>query len=354
MEKNKKLTRGVKEIYVGIDLHKTNWVVSIVSEGEFIRESISIPADTRSLLKMIEPYSHLLRHQVHFVYEAGCFGFWLCHELILEGYDCIVTPPSLVPVESGNRVKTDRRDSKKLAMYLCKGLLKSIHVPTAEELADRELTRSRGQLVSHRADVERQIKSKLLLFGYSWPPHHGVWTEKFIGVVKEIIADAPIRRVVEALLRIRENIVKEIKEIEEEIKKLSEQRKYAQEVKLLKGIHGIGDLTAMILLLELGKELSRFSNSRRFCAYLGLTPSEYSSGGNIRRGNITHAGNERIRGVLIESSWILIRRDIHLLGVYKRLRARSGGKRAIVAIARRLACRIRQMLLHKKEYGIAA
>lgn len=354
MEKNKKLSGGVKEIYVGIDLHKVQWVVSIVSEGEFLRESVSIPSGTKHLLRMIEPYSHLPRHQVHFVYEAGCFGFWLCHELTLEGYDCIVTPPSLVPVESGNRVKTDKRDSKKLAMYLCKGLLKSIHIPAAEDLADRELTRSRGQLVSHRADVERQIKSKLLLFGYSWPPHHGVWTEKFIGAVKGIIADAPIKTVVESLLRIRENIVKEIKVIEEEIEKLSEKGKYAQEVKLLKGIHGIGNLTAMILLLELGKDLSRFNNSRQFCAYLGLTPSEYSSGENIRRGNITHAGNERIRSVLIESSWILIRRDKHLLAVYERLRARCGGKRAIVAIARRLACRIRQMLLHREEYRIAA
>jgi len=304
-------------------------------------------------LRLIRDYPTVPKKRVHIVYEAGCFGFWLCQQLRQAGYDCQVTPPSLVPVEQGNRVKTDRRDSRKLATYLFRGLLKFVHVPTENSLYDRELTRTRGQLVRHRKDLARQIKAKLLFFGISLAGHSKGWSQAVVKSVRTAVSQTPLKGVLESLLCTMEALKKEISALDNDIKALSREGRYAKQVRYLDSIQGIGTLSAITVLTELG-DVRRFRRTNQLPAFLGLTPGEYSSGDRIRRGHITHAGNKWVRTVLVEAAWMVIRYDKRLRLIYERLRARIGGKRAIVAVARRLACYVRQMLMKGEGFRAAA
>lgn len=353
MLKVTKMRDGLKELFIGLDLHKKFWVLAMISEGEFIRRPARLPSGIEFLLKILQSYPGVPKEKVHIVYEAGCFGFWLCQRLRQAGYDCQVTPPSLVPVEQGNRVKTDRRDSRKLATYLFRGLLKFVYVPTESALYDRELTRTRGQLVAHRKDIERQVKAKLLFYGVAIAGDSKKWSQGFEAAIRAAVAETPLKGVIEALLNARSALKKEIAALEEAIEVLSQAERYAEDVQCLASIKGIGILSAMTVLAELC-DFRRFRRTNQLPAYLGLTPGEYSSGDRIYRGHITHAGNKWVRTVLVEACWVLIRYDKRLRMRWERLRVRAGGRRAIVAIARRLACRMRQMLIKREAYRAAA
>ena len=163
----KRINRQIqgKELFVGIDLHKHRWHVTIrVAEIEIF--SSSIAGSWEELKKVLSRYKDC---RIHAVYEAGYLGFWLFDYLVQYGVDCIVTPPSLVPQEYGNRVKTDRLDSRKLARLLAKGLLKSIWVPSAEERFHRQVIRRRRQLVGDRVRTQNRIKSELCFYGVDLP-----------------------------------------------------------------------------------------------------------------------------------------------------------------------------------------
>jgi transposase len=260
-----------------------------------------------------------------------------------------------VPVQSGNKVKTDKRDSQKLAWYLAKGLLADINVPLEEVLEDREVLRTRSQLVQHRGDIERQIRSKLLFYGKGeWLSVQHKWSDVLVCNLRKRMTGTALEIVVEPLLQVRAHLIEAIRGLEIKLKKMRQKETYAPAVQILASAYGIGELSAITIWLEIGGNIQRFNNSRQWCSYLGLTPAEYSSGEHIRRGRITRCGNNRIRSLLVEGSWIAIRHDQQLREFYERLRSRCGGKRAIVAVARKMACRLRRMLLDGQEYRVAA
>ena len=356
MEKETYLKRRKGEVFIGIDLHKGFWVVSAIVEEEYIFKSVRLPGSLDHFLHWLEQFKAWPRHHLHLVYEAGCFGFWICQELVARGYDCRITPPSLIPVEEGNHVKTDARDSQKLARYLSKGLLREVHVPVEEVVTDRDLLRTRTQLVRQRATIELQIKAKLLMHGkQNWlPAASGRWTERSVSALRAQLEGTPLEILLSSFLNVRQFIIEECRRLEVKIRELARKEDYAPVVKILSSAYGIGPLTAITLWLEAGANIARFKNSRQWSAYLGLTPSEYSSGENTRRGHITRCGNARIRSLLVENSWVAIRYDRSLKKCYEKLRKRCGGKKAIVAVARKFACRLRQMLLKQEEYRMAA
>jgi transposase len=148
-----------EELFVGIDLHKRRWHVNIRTDDVEIFSN-SIVGRWDVLRRILDRYKDC---RIHSVYEAGYSGFWLFDRLTKYGVDCIVTPPSLIPQEHGNRVKTDRRDSRKLARLLAKGLLKSIWVPSPEERFHRQVIRRRRQLVGDRVRTQNRIKMEILL-----------------------------------------------------------------------------------------------------------------------------------------------------------------------------------------------
>lgn len=183
-------------------------------------------------------------------YEAGPCGFWLYDRLMSEGVETIVVPPSLVPVESGNRVKTDKRDSRKLACLLEGNMLKRVHILTEEERAQRELIRTRGQLVEHQSDVARQIKSKLLFYGIRSPfPGRSKWTKRFLSWLKGIVfKEEVLKKSFDSLIQLYEYLKVQIKEISKEVIALWQSKQYKKRVDILRSVPGVGILSAMEIL----------------------------------------------------------------------------------------------------------
>lgn len=345
--KNAEVLSG-KTVYIGIDVHKENWQVTVRTDGEEIFNG-RIPGNYHSLQKILERFTGC---QIKVAYEAGPFGFWLCDKLTEDGIETIVVPPSLIPIESGNRVKTDKRDSKKLARLLESNMLKRVYVLTEEERIHRELIRTRRQLVEHRGSVARQIKSKLLFHGISSPfSNRFGWGHKYIQWLKELNIQSYLRASLDTLIYLYECLTGEIKKIIKRIMELSDIDKYKQKITLIRSVPGIGLITGMEILSEL-QDFARFKTSEEIASYMGLTPSEYSTGEHIHQGRITRCGNKRVRTALIESSWILVSRDPFMRLKYMKLKSFKGAKRAIVAIARKLIIRIRSMLLHGTPYMI--
>ncbi len=237
--------------------------------------------------------------------------------------EVLVVPPSLIPVESGNKVKTDRRDSRKLARLLEGNLLKRVHVLTEQERAHRELLRTRRQLIQHRSDVARQIKSKLLFYSIRAPfPAQQQWTGPSLRWVKGLHwEEACVKVSLDILLRLYEELTVHVKALELRIKTLAATAPYKERVRLLRTAPGIGLLSAMEMLTEL-QDMSRFDSPQHLASYLGLTPSEYSSGPRVRQGRITRCGNKRVRSCLVESAWIVIGKDPQMRQRYLRIKFR--------------------------------
>ncbi len=348
--KKENLATG-KVVFVGVDVHKESWHMTARTDGEEVFNA-SIPADFTALNKVLDRFQQC---SIKIAYEAGPCGFWLYDRLCAAGIESIVVPPSLIPLESGNKVKTDKRDSHKLAVLLENNMLKRVHVLTEEERAHRELIRTRRQISDHRCDVMKQIKSKLLFNGIT-PPFRlkQSWSGQYMSWLKELpLGQEMLRESINALIEVYEYLTEQLKKITRKVVLLARSHKYASKVELMKTIPGIGTLIAIEILAEL-QDVSRFSSAEKIASYIGLTPSEFSSGQYIHHGKITRCGNKRVRTCLVESSWILISKDPFMRNKYQHLKYRKGGKRAIIAIARVLITRIRRILLNNEPYVIKA
>jgi transposase len=199
----------------------------------------------------------------------------------------------------------------------------------------------------------RQIKS-LLMFNSVDVPFKNTqhWRGPFMNwLMKLDLGYEPLNKSLKALVDLFNYLDGEKKRLNKEVRELAKMEKYAHRVALLQTIPGIGPLSAIEILVEL-QDITRFSTADELAAYLGLTPSQYSSGEHIRMGHITHAGNSRLRTTLVESSWLLIRKDPEMARKYERVKHKRGGKRAIVAVARNLSGRIRRVLLDQVPYEL--
>ena len=348
MRRLKEKIVGKEDLFIGIDLHKQRWHVTIRTlEVEIF--SASIPGDWGSLRRLLDRYAG---HHLQVVYEAGYFGFWLHDRLLARGFECMVTPPSLVPREYGNRVKTDRRDSRKLAHLLAKGLLKRVWVPSEEELFHRQVIRRRRQLVRDRVRIQSRIKAELRFYGIHLEEPRGGWTQMYFKSLRTLnFGNRWMQESFNRLLEQYEFLTAQIDKQTKLLRELSETELYQKRVEILQSIPGIGVISAMELLLEL-QDVSRFRRAEQLAAYVGLTPSQYSSADKVRMGRITGIGKDTLRSRLVEASWTLIRKDQAMREKYDRIKSRSGGKRAIVAIARTLLLRMRRMLLDEQTYAL--
>jgi transposase len=337
-----------ESVFVGIDLHNNKWHVT-ARTAELELFSGSIPGKWEALKRILQRYKG---HRIEAVYEAGYFGFWLHDRLIDYGAECIVTPPSLIPQEYGNKVKTDRRDSRKLAHFLAKGMLKRVWVPTEKERYHRQVIRRRRQLVRDRTRTQSRIKAELKLYGFDISAPHGSWTNTFLVNLGRIRFNnrwmqESFKRLLEQYYFLDEQVARQTGLLQQ----LSETELYKERVEILTTIPGIGMIAAMELLLEL-QDITRFQRADQLAAYVGLTPSQYTSADKVRMGRITCVGKNSLRAMLIQASWTLIRKDGVMKEKYDRLKSRAGGKRAIVAIARTLLIRMRRLLLDNNPYVV--
>jgi transposase len=335
-------------VFVGIDLHLRRWHVTVRTiEAELF--SASIDGTWEALLRVLQRFPD---HPVETVYEAGYFGYWLHDQLIEYGAGCIVTPPSLIPQELGNRVKTDRRDSRKLAHLLAKGMLKRVWVPSSKEREHRQVIRRRRQLIQDRVRTQNRIKSELRFYGIELPQPQGPWTKLYLENLKRVrLPGKWARESFTRLLEQYEFLSEQIDRQTRLLKELATTETYRERVKILRSVPGVGLIASMELLLEL-QDVARFRRADELAAYVGLTPSQYSSAEKVRMGRITKVGKGQLRATLVEAAWLLIRKDSVMRQTYERIKIRAGGKRAIIAVARKLLLRMRRLLLNSQAYVI--
>lgn len=339
-----------RDIFVGIDVHLRQWHVTILSDDEILFSG-NIPGHWESLEHLLGEYD---RSGMAVVYEAGFLGFWLRDRLVGWGVNCLVTAPSLLPVESGNRVKTDRRDSRKLAYLLSRQMVKPIWVPSLEERYHRQVIRRRRQLVWDRVRVQNRITGELYFYGVNVPKPRGRWSGAYLKQLWHLrFRNRFIQESFWRLLEEYEAVNLQIARQTKLLRELSQTDTYREQVDIVCSVYGIGVISGMEIILELG-DMSRFPRGDKLAAYVGLTPSQYSTGDKVRMGRITRTGRGSLRGTLIEVAWLLIRKDPGMYERYLRIKRTSGGKRAIVAIARRLLLCLRRMLLEKRPYYMEA
>jgi len=333
-------------IFVGVDVHLSSWHITIRTRETLVGQA-SIGGSWEALKKVVSRWPP---SQVVILYEAGFSGFWLYDEVVAWGAQCVVVPPSRIPVESGNRIKTDRRDSAKLAHLAATGQVPRVWVPTLPQRYDREVLRERRRMIRQVRQVQCQIKAFLHCYGLKVACRPGRWSQVFVSRLWQLrfghrFMQESFERLLERYQFLRHQIVTQDKLI----RALAGSEEYREKVIWLTSLPGVGPLTAMELLVELG-DIERFDTTEQVAAYIGLTPSEYSSGAAVRRGHISRCGKAAVRSRLVEASWIAIRFDRQLAEVYNRIRARQGGKRAIVAVARRLLLRVRRLWLDGRCY----
>jgi len=337
------------KIDVGVDQHLLRWHVTII-EKDVELFSGSIAGQWRALRSLLDTYGS--GKEIVVVYEAGYFGYWLYDCVRAYGATCIVTPPSLIPREPGNRVKTDRRDSRKLAYYSMQGMLKAVYVPTLEERYHRQVLRRRQQLLADRRRVQQRIKAELRANGIGLRQSGKSWSRRYEAELRQLsfdnqFMDKSFKRILDQY----ESLKKEVRDQTALMRELAKTDYYKERVTIMTSTAGIGVLSAMQFLVEI-QDVTRFHRADQLSSYVGLTPSQYSSGEHVRMGRITRTGKSMIRSMLVEASWILIRKDGAMRLKYEAIKARAGAKRAIVAIARILLLRIRHMLIHKEMYVI--
>jgi transposase len=334
-------------IFMGLDLHRNNWHLTVRTQNQEI-DKMNLPPQWDNLRKIIDRFG---AGRVAVVYEAGYFGFALHDQIRAHGARCVVTPPSLIPQESGNRVKTDKIDSRKLARLLAKEELKSVHVPSVGERNHRQVLRHRNQLVKDRTRVQLRIKSFLAFHGVACPEGNRKWSGRFLKRLAALELGSPyLQECFSGQLEEYAFLNAQIFRATKNLRQISQLQEYRESFVLLRTIPGVGLLTAMEILLELG-DMSRFPNAERLAAYVGLTPSQHSTGDKVRMGRITGMGKHKLRGTLTEAAWVLIRKDGSMAQRYERIKLRSGGKRAIVAVAHNLLLRIRRVLINRVPYS---
>lgn len=287
-------------------------------------------------------------------YEAGNSGFGFCRMLRRLGVDCqIVAPSAMVKSPVQQQTKNDRRDALALAQLYFNRPRSFVRIPTELEEADRQLIRTRAQLVDDKVRTKNEIKSLLANYGLKPPFAKGkmTWSKSFKTWLKSVDPGYPgIRLALDAKARQLEFLEAEIKSITAGIVALSRTEAYHDRCQRLCQISGVGNLTAMAFLLEVYRP-HEFSSAGKLASHLGLTQCEYSSGGKVRRGHITHWGPSHLRKLLVESAWGWVMNDPNAAIRYRSIRAGKERKRAIVAMARRLAIAMWAMIVKEQDYS---
>jgi len=288
---------------VGFDVHKDSIDVVVAEAGAHgeVRHFGTIGGDLGSIDRMVKRLEAPGR-RLEFVYEAGPCGFHLYRHLKAQRLACTVVSPSMTPRRSGDRIKTDRRDAESLARLHRAGELRGIYIPGAQDEAFRDLVRAREDAVVSQSRARHRLKALLLRHGYryegraAWTFRYRQWLSnlKFPTAAQQIAFQEYIDTIGEAERR--------VERLTEQIRALLPEWKWAPVVGSLQALRGVSMVTAVTLVAEIG-DITRFSNPRELMAYLGLVPSEYSSGPKTRRGGITKTGNAHVRRVLAEAAW---------------------------------------------------
>jgi transposase len=352
---NRQLNFNEHDIYVGIDVHKKSWMVSIMVDDIFHKR---FSQDPNPLTLANYLTKNFPQGRYHSVYEAGFSGYWIHRELERLGINSYMVSPADVPTSDKERKqKDDKRDSGKLVKALRSRTMEPIYIPGEKTLQDRMLIRTREALVKDLTRSKNRVKSMLYFNGINIPEcfdkRNGYWSNKFLKWVEQVVMSEESGTLA---LNAHLNQVKynrtQVLELTRKIQQLAKEESYIHEVKLLKTVPGIGILTAMKILTEIDT-INRFSGIDKLCAYIGLIPTTKSSGQKEIIGEITPRGHHILREAFIESAWTAIRIDPALLLKYKELRKKMETNQAIIRIAKKLVSRTAYVLRHNEPYEMS-
>jgi transposase len=292
-----------KTVYVGLDVHKDSIAVAYAPEDRGA-EVVALGAigtrqsDVDKLIRKFESTGATLV----FGYEAGPCGYGLYRYLTGKGLACQVVAPSLIPRKAGDRVKTDRRDAITLARLMRSGDLSSIYVPRIEDEALRDLSRSRDDAMQDLKRSKRRLKSFLLRQDIRYVGRAN-WNAAHLRWLAHVVCSTPPQQIVfQEYVRAVSEQQERVQRVERELHEAVKGWRLAPVVEAIQALRGVELTGAVILMTELG-DITRFDTPRQLMSYLGLTPSEYSSGARRQQGGITKAGNSHARRALVEGAW---------------------------------------------------
>ncbi len=292
---------GDVRLWVALDVHKLSIVVATLPPSGGDPEVSQIPSTDAAIRKLIGRLGG--PEGLAVCYEAGPTGFELYRRLSELGVCCDVIAPSLIPVRKGDRVKTDRRDAKRLVRFYRAGELSYVMAPSPETEGLRDLMRCRQDLVRARTSARNQVAKQLLRHGHVFREGKKLWTVRHREwVSRQQLEDPLAHAALEQMLIYVHGLDLQLAQLDRALAQIAGSPRWAQTVDALKAFRGISTRTALGLIAEIG-DFARFSSPRELYAWIGIVPTEYSSGDQRHRGHITKAGNAHARRLLVEAAW---------------------------------------------------
>lgn len=347
---SKKISFRNQKLFIGLDVHKKSWTVTIRLEKLELKTFTMNPSPDELKKHMIKHYPE---GKYFSVYEAGYCGYWIHRKLLELGIENILVSPSSIPTSPKERMtNNDNIDSRKLARELSSGNLKGIYVPEILFQELRSLSRQRYQTTKKLIRVKNQIKSYLSYYGIILPENCEMlhWSKRFIEKLSDIefsyeVGKEQLENYIEELMALRKTKLKILQSLKDYLRKHCLYRN----IELLLTVPGIGSITAITLLTEL-VDIKRFHNTDSLANYVGLIPSVQSSGEREDVLGLTFQFNRYLRQLLVESAWIAVRNDPALTLCFENYIKRMCKQKAIIKIARKLINRIYYVLKNEKEY----
>jgi len=288
--------------YIGLDVHKNSIAIAIAEDDR--ERDVNFYGVIKNDMNQLHKF---LRKQIsqgaepRCVYEAGPCGYTIYRSLSDKGIDCVVIAPSLIPQKSGNRIKTDRRDSESLAKLHRAGELTAVYVPTLEDEALRDLVRAREDLVNAFKRAKQQLGAFLLRHNICYSGK-SKWSKAYFNWLADISMPHPAQQItLQEYIDTVHDGKRRVEQVLKHIRQLSGQTQLNDLNKALQSLRGVSDIVSAVVVSELG-DLTRFDSPTELTAYLGLVPSQHTSGDKKRMGSITKTGNRHVRKALIEAA----------------------------------------------------
>ncbi|MBV1909788.1 MAG: IS110 family transposase [Kangiellaceae bacterium] len=370
-------------VLIGMDTHKETTTIAYSLDGRKDEPNYfgEIKTTKPAFQKLVRHFqSKYPKAEFYFVYEAGPCGYWVYRLLTSLGHNCYVVAPSLIPKKPGKRVKNDKRDALMLTQLLKNGDVQPIYVPEPEDEAIRDLSRARENAMHDVNDAKYQLKAMLLRNNIRYAATAN-WSKKHLRWLTRLVLPHPCQQIVltEMLQTVSERIAR-LKRLDNELTHQVKSWRYYPVVKAIQAMRGVRLLVAVGVIAELG-DLTRFDHPRKLMSYVGLTPTEHSSGPHRKFGGITKCGNTRARRMLVEgahsyrftanvSSELKLRQEdlsktiigiawqaqLRLCRRYQRLMSRGKNRKLVIAaIAREMVAYIwaisREVVLRPVDVG---